>query len=85
MRQFSYRIKSVIGIHMLPATKINQEAEHFKSRVTITKDGTSTDGKSLLGLIALSVKKNDLVTVQVEGDDEKEACDALQKHFTANL
>ncbi len=85
MKEFTYKIKSEIGIHMAPATKINEAAEHFDSRITISKDGVAMNGKSLLGLVSLCVRKDDVVTVRAEGSDEDAACAALEKHFRENL
>ncbi|MCQ2509675.1 MAG: HPr family phosphocarrier protein [Lachnospiraceae bacterium] len=85
MKEFTYKIKSEIGIHMLPATKITSVAEKFKSKVTITKDGTTMNGKSVMGLISLCCRKDDEVTLRIEGEDEAAAYEALLDHFECNL
>ena len=85
MKEFTYKIRSEIGIHLLPATKLTSIAEKFKSKVTITKDCTTMNGKSVMGLISLCCRKDDEVTVRIEGEDEAAAYEALLDHFETTL
>jgi phosphotransferase system HPr (HPr) family protein len=43
----------------------------------ITKDGTSTDGKSILGILFLAATSGTEIVITASGEDENEAVDAL--------
>ena len=80
MKSFSYTVKDELGIHARPAGMLVKEVKNFQSKVTLEKDGKSVDASRLMG-----VKKNQTVTVTVEGDDEGAACDAIKAFFETNL
>jgi phosphocarrier protein HPr len=67
------------GIHARPASLFLQAATSFKSNITITKNEKSGNAKSLLGLLSLGIKKGSEITINAEGEDEKEAVTALVK------
>ncbi len=65
------------GIHARPASLFINTASSFKSNITVIKNGKSGNAKSLLGLLALGINKGSEITINVEGEDEKEALEAL--------
>jgi phosphocarrier protein len=83
--EFSYTIKDEIGIHARPAGMLVQIAKNAKSDVTMECKGKSADLKKIFSLMALSVKCNDTVTVKVNGEDEKEVSERINKYLTENL
>jgi phosphocarrier protein len=52
-------------------------ANGFKSRITVSKDGTRVDGKSILGLLTLAAGKGTRLRLAAEGDDASAALRAL--------
>ncbi len=85
MKSFSYTVKDELGIHARPAGMLVKEVKNFQSKVTLEKDGKSVDASRLMAVMSMGVKKNQTVTVTVEGDDEDAACDALKAFFETNL
>ena len=85
MKSFNYTVKDEVGIHARPAVMLVREAKKYSSKVTITKDGKSADASKLMAVMSLGVKCGQEVEVQVEGDDEDTAIDALKGCFEANL
>ena len=85
MKSFSYTVKDELGIHARPAGMLVKEVKNFQSKVTLEKDGKSVDASRLMAVMGMGVKKNQTVTVKVEGDDEGEACDAIKAFFETNL
>ena len=85
MKSFSYTVKDESGIHARPAGMLVKEVKNFQSKVTLEKDGKSVDASRLMAVMSMGVKKNQTVTVTVEGDDEDAACDALKAFFETNL
>ena len=74
MKSFSYTVKDELGIHARPAGMLVKEVKNFQSKVTLEKDGKSVDASRLMAVMGMGVKKNQTVTVTVEGDDEGAAC-----------
>ena len=85
MKSFSYKVKDELGIHARPAGMLVKEVKNFQSKVTLEKDGKSVDASRLMAVMGMGVKKDQTVTVTVEGDDEDAACDAIKAFFEANL
>ncbi len=85
MKSFSYVIQDEIGIHARPAGLLAKEAKNYNSVCTLTMAGKSADLRRLMALMQLGVKKDDEVTVTVEGDDEDAAVLALENFMKENL
>lgn len=85
MKSFSYTVKDELGIHARPAGMLVKEVKNFQSKVTLEKDGKSVDASRLMAVMGMGVKKDQTVTVTVEGDDEDAACEAIKAFFKANL
>lgn len=85
MIRFQYKITSPIGMHARPAANIVNVAEKYDSRITIGKDGTKLNGKSLMGMIALKAYEGDTLQVWIEGPDEGKAQEALLRVFHDEL
>lgn len=85
MKSFSYTVKDELGIHARPAGMLVKEVKNFQSKVTLERDGKSVDASRLMAVMGMGVKKDQTVTVTVEGDDEDAACDAIKAFFETNL
>lgn len=85
MKSFSYTVKDELGIHARPAGMLVKKVKNFQSKVTLEKDGKSVDASRLMAVMGMGVKKDQTVTVTVEGDDEDAACDAIKAFFETNL
>lgn len=72
-------VKNRAGIHARPAGMIVNLASKFRSEVYLQKDSEKINAKSIMGLITLGVLCNTPIKVSAEGEDEKEAVDALSK------
>ena len=84
MKSFSYTVKDELGLHARPAGLLVKEVKNFQSKVTLEKDGKSVDASRLMAVMGMGVKKDQTVTVKVEGDDEDAACKALKAFFETN-
>ena len=85
MKSFSYTVKDELGIHARPAGMLVKEVKNFKSKVTLEKDGKVIDAARLMAVMSMGVKKDQTVTITVEGTDEEAAYDALKSFFETNL
>ena len=85
MKSFSYTVKDELGIHARPAGMLVKEVKNFESKVTLEKDGKVIDAARLMAVMSMGVKKDQTVTITVEGTDEDAAYDALKSFFETNL
>ena len=53
--------------------------------MTIAKGDKKVEAIRLMAVMGLGVKHGDTVTIEVEGPDEKYACEAVEKFFQENL
>lgn len=77
MAERKVEIVNVLGLHARAAARFVRTATQFQSEVTVTKDGTTTDGKSILGILFLAAAVGSEITIAATGEDEDEALRAL--------
>ena len=86
MKQFTYPITDPVGIHARPAGLLAKAAKALDSTVTITKaDGKSAQATKLMALMGLGIKRDETVTVTVEGGAEEANAAAMEQFFKDNL
>ena len=68
-----------LGLHARAAAKLVNAASKFASEVTISKDGQSINGKSIMGVMMLAAAMGSTITVSIQGADENEAMAALEQ------
>jgi phosphocarrier protein len=65
------------GLHARAAAKFVSLVGSFGSKVTVSKDGNTVPGDSILGLMTLSASQGSIITVCIDGPDEAAAADAI--------
>ncbi len=70
-------IVNALGLHARAAARFVQVASRFTSRIVISRDGRTADGKSILGLLTLVAAQGTRLTISADGDDEREALRVL--------
>ena len=85
MVQKTLTVKNRAGIHARPAAIIAQTANKFDAEVTLSKDDTSVNAKSILGVITMAAGYNTELSLQAEGSDEAEAAAALEALFNSKF
>jgi phosphocarrier protein HPr len=73
------RIRNRLGLHARAAARFVQAANRFRSRIQVTRDARTMDGKSILGILLLAASHGTRLMVTAEGDDEEEAVEALSR------
>jgi phosphotransferase system HPr (HPr) family protein len=66
-----------LGLHARPAIQFVQKANEFKCDIKIVKGERKANAKSISQLIALKVRQNDCIFIEVQGEDEEEAIATL--------
>lgn len=65
------------GLHARAASKFVNTASQFKSEITVTKDGQTVTGLSIMGLMMLAAGIGSEIVISVAGEDEREALQTL--------
>ena len=55
------------GLHARASAKFVQMVERFNAEVTVTRNGESVGGNSIMGLMMLGAAKGDTITIHVDG------------------
>lgn len=71
------KITNKLGLHARPASLFVKTAGQFESDIKIEKDGIEVNGKSIMGVMMLAAEQGSTITIKAEGNDEKEAIEAL--------
>lgn len=72
-------ITNSLGMHARAAAKFVRAAVAFRSKIFVTREERTMDGKSILGLLLLAAGRGTSIVVTAEGDDECEAIAALSR------
>ncbi|MCZ6870117.1 MAG: HPr family phosphocarrier protein [Gammaproteobacteria bacterium] len=77
MIETAVTIINKLGLHARAAAKFVNTAQKFASVVKLSNDGRTIDGKSIMSVMMLGASQGVDLTLRVDGDDEKEATEAL--------
>ena len=85
MVAFQYTSTDEVGIHARPAGMLVKTAKEKSAVVTLKTAKGSADARKLMAIMALGVKQGDVVTVEVEGENEAVVAKEMQTFFEENL
>ncbi|EEQ26058.1 phosphocarrier protein HPr [Lactobacillus gasseri] len=77
MEKREFHIVAETGIHARPATLLVQATSKFNSDINLEYNGKSVNLKSIMGVMSLGVGQGADVTITADGDDAKEAIEAI--------
>lgn len=77
MEKREFHVVAETGIHARPATLLVQAASKFNSDINLEYNGKSVNLKSIMGVMSLGVGQGADVTITADGDDAKEAIEAI--------
>lgn len=69
------------ALQMKAVAVMIQKASQFHSTIYIVRSGRRANAKSLLGVMSLGIENGAEIEIEANGDDEKEACEALISHL----
>lgn len=65
------------GLHARASAKFVQVVDGFDARITVSRDGMTVGGTSIMGLMMLAASPGCTIMVTAEGAQAQEALDAL--------
>lgn len=74
-------VKNKLGIHARPAALLVKNAGQFQSKIEIKRDDLIVDGKSIMGVMMLAAEQGATLVFSIDGEDELQAMDAIEKLF----
>lgn len=85
MKQLNFVIENATGLHARPAKLFVKTAKQFKADIRITHGSKKVNAKSLIAVLGLGVKHGGAVQVELDGEDEELAAEALQTAVSSGL
>ena len=81
VRTFDVTIHDRLGFHLRVVARFVEYVREFRSSIRIRKGKVFTDGKSILGLVALGATWKSRLEVKVVGDDAVQAIEGIKEFF----
>ena len=72
------KIENIKGLHARASAKLVEVVESFDADATVSKDGESTSGDSIMGLLMLAASVGTFIDVETRGPQAEELADAIQ-------
>ena len=73
------------GLHARASAKFVKVAGGFNSTIRVTRDGETVGGTSIMGLMMLGAAPGSTITVEADGDDAREALEAINALICARF
>ena len=83
MSEAEVKIINQLGLHARAAAQLVRLAGNFQSRIKLRRsdNGNSADAKSILSVLTLAAPKGTVLIVEVDGEDEQKALNAVKDIF----
>ena len=72
-------IKNKLGVHARAAALLVQTVNRFSAQVSLSKDGQTADGRSIMGVLMLAATQGSTIEVEAAGRDAEQAVKAVEK------
>jgi phosphocarrier protein HPr len=72
-------IKNRLGLHARAAALLVQTVNKFSAQVSVSKDGQTADGRSIMGVLTLAATQGSKIHIEANGDDAEKVVKALEK------
>lgn len=76
------RVANPLGLHARPASIFVKIANKFESDISVTKEGQTVNGKSIMGLLMLAAEQGSEVELSATGKDAETAITELEHFLT---
>lgn len=65
------------GLHARASARFVRTADYFDAQVTVTRDGVTVGGTSIMGLMMLAAGPGSTILVQATGKEARQAIEAI--------
>lgn len=77
MKKTKITIINKLGLHARASAKFVSTAARFQSRIDVSKEAQTINGKSIMGVMMLAASQGSELVLQIDGPDEAEMEAAL--------
>jgi phosphocarrier protein HPr len=77
MARSRLQIVNIKGLHARASAKLAETCERFDARATIGKDGLTSPGESIMGLLMLAASKGSFIEVETTGPQAEALAQAI--------
>jgi phosphocarrier protein len=77
VKKSKVQVQNKLGLHARAAARFVHLANRYRSRVTVSRNGKTIDGKSILGILLLAASEGTWLELSAEGEDEEATLEAL--------
>jgi phosphocarrier protein len=85
MQELKYVLKDELGLHARPAGILVKMAAKYKSDIQIGTPAKMANAKRIIGVMALTLKQGQEMTMTFSGEDEEEAAAAVKTFLEENV
>ena len=87
MLEGKVKVVNPLGLHARAAAQLVRLAARFRSTITLKREdsGAFANAKSILSVLALAAPIGTTLLIEVDGEDEQEARDAIVSIFAAGF
>ena len=75
------QVLNKLGLHARAAAKVVFIANKFVSDITLVKDNKQADARSIMKILMLSASKDSIINITIDGNDEIQAMNSIEKLF----
>ena len=72
------KIVNIKGLHARASAKLVEVVERFDADATVSKDGESSSGDSIMGLLMLAASIGTFIDVETSGPEAEALADAIE-------
>jgi len=81
MKSTTVTVTNKLGLHARPSAKLTEVSSGFSSEVWLTRGEKRINAKSILGVMMLAASNGTELLLEVDGEDEAAAIEALTTLF----
>lgn len=85
MKEIKYTLTDPLGIHARPAGHLVRLAGKYKCDIQIGSPEKMVNAKRIIGVMALTLKCGEEITMTFSGADEEEAAAIIEQFLSENL
>ena len=85
MKKLNIVLENKTGLHARPASMLVEVAKDFESDIKIELNEQTYVAKSMMSILSMGATEGSELTFLIDGSDEDQAYDALEKLFNSNF
>ncbi len=85
MKSFEHTVTDEMGLHARPVGLMVKKAGQYQSKITLKYDGKEVVCNRVIAIMKLGVKKDTVISFEIEGPDEEAAYEDFRQFCAENI